>query len=183
MNRRSFREGRGPSLHARTTQYEVNLCFRPGDAEKHAPAAGDAIDASHIPVARLQFGRADSRCRNVPTTGPPMKSSTSRRWRSGASILPGCRSGTGCGAVAMTWSDIREEPLKKIDQTVELGHQHGMHQPAGSSSLRTSLPAPRPSGTERWPPVSIHGKAFAHRYKGDSQSPLKLDLINEPPMM
>ena len=61
------------------------------------------------------------------TKGPRTRSPTSRPWRSGASTSRGCRSRTGSGAARDDWSLIREEPLRHIDNAVELGKQYGIH--------------------------------------------------------
>jgi len=195
MNRRSF--VKDAALLCTLGRLSTKSIFASAQAmaEKHAPAAGDAIDASHIPRGRgfnLQ-GRFSMPQR--PYDGPAYEEfdfATMAEWGFDFTRLPlwywvwGSRD---------DWSDIREEPLKKIDQTVELGHQHGIpinlnfHRiPGYCINGRELEPADLFTGAkaerDRALAASVyHGKAFAHRRKGIPNRRLSFDLINEPPMM
>jgi endoglucanase len=93
------------------------------------------------------------------------------------------------------WSVIREEPLKKIDQAINLGNQYGVHInlnfhriPGYCINGRELEPADLFTGTsaERDKALAAatrHWKVFARRYKGISSHRLSFDLINEPPKM
>jgi len=164
-------------------------------AGKHAPAAGDDINASRIPRWRgfnLQ-GRFSMPQR--PYDGPAYEEfdfATMAEWGFDFARLPlaywvwGSRD---------DWSVIREEPLQKIDQAVESGHQHGIHInlnfhriPGYCINGRELEPADLFTGTkaerDRALAASVyHWKAFAHRYKGIPNRRLSFDLINEPPKM
>ncbi|HZT00238.1 MAG TPA: cellulase family glycosylhydrolase [Terriglobales bacterium] len=93
------------------------------------------------------------------------------------------------------WSVIREEPLKKIDQALDLGQQHGIHininfhripgycingRELEQADLFTGSKAQR----DRALAASVyHWKTFARRYQGIPNHRLSFDLINEPPKM
>lgn len=93
------------------------------------------------------------------------------------------------------WSVIREEPLKKIDQAIDLGRQYGVHInlnfhriPGYCINGRELEPADLFMGTaaERAKALAagvFHWKAFARRYKGIPNRRLSFDLFNEPPKM
>jgi endoglucanase len=93
------------------------------------------------------------------------------------------------------WSEIREEPLKKIDQAIDLGKQYRVHInlnfhriPGYCINERELEPADLFTGTkvERDKALAAsvyHWKAFARRYKGIPNQRLSFDLINEPPKM
>jgi endoglucanase len=93
------------------------------------------------------------------------------------------------------WSVIREEPLKKIDQAIDLGRQHGIHInlnfhriPGYCINGREQEPADLFSGTKAQRDKALgagvyHWEAFARRYKGIPNWRLSFDLINEPPKM
>jgi hypothetical protein len=122
----------------------------------------------------------------------PTKNSTSRRWWVGNLILRACRVVLGVGKPC-DWSVIREGPLQKIDQAIDLGRQHGIHITLNFhripgycingcelelADLFTGTKAQRDkaldAGVYQW-------KAFARRYKGIPNRHLSFDLINEPP--
>jgi hypothetical protein len=124
----------------------------------------------------------------------PTKNSTSRRWWVGNLILRACRVVLGVGKPC-DWSVIREGPLQKIDQAIDLGRQHGIHITLNFhripgycingcelelADLFTGTKAQRDkaldAGVYQW-------KAFARRYKGIPNRHLSFDLINEPPKM
>ena len=93
------------------------------------------------------------------------------------------------------WSIIREEPLKKIDQGIELGRQYNIHVnlnfhriPGYCINERELEPADLFSGTKAQRDRALdaamfHWRAFAKRYKGIPNRRLSFDLINEPPKM
>jgi endoglucanase len=93
------------------------------------------------------------------------------------------------------WSFINEEPLKQIDQAVELGRQYSIHInlnfhriPGYCINERELEPADLFSGTtsqrEKALAAAIfHWQVFTKRYKGIPNSRLSFDLINEPPKM
>ena len=93
------------------------------------------------------------------------------------------------------WSQIREEPLRHLDNAVELGKQYGVHVnlcfhriPGYCVSGREQEPADLFSGrrAERQRALEaavFHWKAFARRYKGIPNRHLSFDLLNEPPKM
>jgi endoglucanase len=93
------------------------------------------------------------------------------------------------------WSLIREEPLKKIDQAVELGKQYQIHVnlnfhriPGYCINQRELEPADLFSGTKAERDRALeaavfHWRTFAKRYKGIPSRQLSFDLINEPPKM
>ncbi len=93
------------------------------------------------------------------------------------------------------WSQIREEPLKEIDDAIDLGRRYGIHVnlnfhriPGYCINGRELEPADLFSGTaaERAKALAaavFHWQAFARRYKGIPNRRLSFDLINEPPKM
>jgi endoglucanase len=93
------------------------------------------------------------------------------------------------------WSLIREEPLKEIDEAIDLGGRYGIHVnvnfhriPGYCINQRELEPADLFSGTaaERAKALTaavFHWQAFARRYKGIPNRRLSFDLINEPPKM
>jgi len=93
------------------------------------------------------------------------------------------------------WSVMREEPLKEIDQAVDLGRQYGIHInlnfhrcPGYCINGRELEPADLFTGTavqreKALAATVFHWKAFARRYKGIPNRRLSFDLINEPPKM
>lgn len=93
------------------------------------------------------------------------------------------------------WTKIREQPLREIDQAVDLGRQYGIHInlnfhriPGYCINRRELEPADLFSGraAERdraLKAAAYHWKEFARRYKGIPSTRLSFDLINEPPKM
>ena len=93
------------------------------------------------------------------------------------------------------WSLIREEPIRHIDNAVELGKQYGIHVninfhriPGYCVNGRELEPADLFSGrrAERQRALDAavhHWKFFAKRYRGVPNSRLSFDLVNEPPKM
>jgi endoglucanase len=93
------------------------------------------------------------------------------------------------------WSFINEEPLKQIDQAVEMGRRYGIHVninfhriPGYCINERELEPADLFSGTKLQRDKALaaavfHWQTFARRYKGIPNSQLSFDLINEPPKM
>jgi endoglucanase len=93
------------------------------------------------------------------------------------------------------WSLVREEPLKKIDQAVDLGKQYGVHInlnfhriPGYCINNRELEPADLFTGTKTQRDRALaasahHWRTFARRYKGIPNQHLSFDLINEPPKM
>lgn len=93
------------------------------------------------------------------------------------------------------WSVIREEPLKQIDEAIDLGNQYGIHInlnfhriPGYCINGRELEPADLFTGTaaERDKALAAaahHWKFFARRYKSIPNHRLSFDLMNEPPKM
>lgn len=93
------------------------------------------------------------------------------------------------------WSEIREEPLKKIDQAVDLGKQYRIHInlnfhriPGYCINGRELEPADLFTGTKAQRDKALaagvyYWSTFARRYKGIPNERLSFDLINEPPKM
>jgi endoglucanase len=93
------------------------------------------------------------------------------------------------------WSVIREAPLKKIDEAVEMGHHYGIHINLnfhripgycinGRELEQADLFMGAKADRDRALAAGVyHWKAFAKRYKGIPSRQLSFDLINEPPKM
>ncbi|HVO09290.1 MAG TPA: cellulase family glycosylhydrolase [Vicinamibacteria bacterium] len=93
------------------------------------------------------------------------------------------------------WSLFREEPLRHVDNALELGRQYGVHVnlcfhrlPGYCISGRELEPADLFSGrrAERQRALAaavFHWQAFARRYRGIPNRRLSFDLLNEPPRM
>jgi endoglucanase len=93
------------------------------------------------------------------------------------------------------WSLIREEPLRHVDNAVELGRQYGVHVnisfhriPGYCINGRELEPFDLFSGrkAERQRALDAavrHWQFFAKRYKGVPNRRLSFDLLNEPPKM
>jgi len=93
------------------------------------------------------------------------------------------------------WFVVREEPLKEIDRSIDLGTQYRIHInlnfhriPGYCINERQLEPADLFTGTklERDKALAaavFHWKTFARRYKGIPNRRLSFDLINEPPKM
>jgi endoglucanase len=91
------------------------------------------------------------------------------------------------------WTVIREEPLKKLDQAIDLGRQYGVHIninfhriPGYCINGREMEPADlfsdrREARDRALDAAVLHWKAFAERYKDVPKEQLSFDLINEPP--
>ncbi len=165
------------------------------EADRRASSAEHDVTAATIPRWRgfnLQgnFGTLDTR-----NTGPAYDEfdfSTMAEWGFDFARLPlsywiwGSRD---------DWRLIREEPLKKIDQAIQLGRQHKIHInlnfhriPGYCINERELEPADLFSGTrvqrDRALDAAVfHWKMFARRYSGISSRQLSFDLINEPPKM
>ena len=91
------------------------------------------------------------------------------------------------------WTVIREEPLKKLDQAIDLGRQYGVHIninfhriPGYCINGREMEPADlfsdrREARDRALDAAVLHWKTFAERYKDVPGERLSFDLINEPP--
>ena len=164
-------------------------------AETTATAAGNDINASHIPRWRgfnLQGRFAAPTEPSVGRAYDEFDFATMAEWGFDFARLPlwywiwGSRD---------DWSVIREEPLKDIDRAVDLGRQYNIHInlnfhriPGYCINERELEPADLFSGrkAERDRALAAgvhHWKAFARRYKGIPNRHLSFDLINEPPKM
>jgi len=194
MNRRSF--VKNVAILYTAGPLGTNAVFaldETGAAKKAAP--GDDINASRIPRWRgfnLQ-GRFSMPQR--PYDGPAYEEAdfaTMADWGFDFARLPLWYWAWGSRD---DWSVIREEPLKKIDQAVDLGRQHGIHInlnfhriPGYCINGRELEPADLFTGTKAERDKALaasvyHWKAFARRYKGIPNRRLSFDLINEPPKM
>jgi len=159
------------------------------------PASSDDLDARHIP--RWRGFNLQGRFSNPqePYDGPAYQEfdfATMQEWGFNFARMPlsywiwGSRE---------DWTQIREEPLKKLDQGLELGWRHGMHInlnfhriPGYCINERELEPADLFTGTKSERDRALaaavyHWRAFARRYKGVPNRRLSFDLINEPPKM
>jgi len=91
------------------------------------------------------------------------------------------------------WMTINDEPLKYIDQAIELGRQYGIH----INLCFHRIPGYCVNGADQEPMLLFHGptenrrralsaavhhwRHFAKRYKGIPNDRLSFDLLNEPP--
>src|SRR6185312_15640376 len=83
-------------------------------------------------------------------------------------------------------ANIREEPLKQIDQVIEFGRQYGVHTNLNLHRAPGYCVNPPREPMDLWTnPEALDACAFhwahlAQRYKGISNSHVSFDLLNEP---
>lgn len=84
------------------------------------------------------------------------------------------------------WLKIREEPLKEIDEAVELGRRHGVHVNLNLHRAPGYCVNPPKEPLELWTndealdACAFHWAHLARRYKGISNRQVSFDLLNEP---
>ncbi|MGC2196468.1 MAG: cellulase family glycosylhydrolase [Terriglobales bacterium] len=195
MNRRSFVKNMALLCSAGRLATGNILASAQAAATNSPPAAETDITASHIPRWRGFNLQGRFSMPERPYDGPAYKEfdfATMTEWGFDFARLPlsywvwGSRE---------DWSVIREEPLKKIDQAVDLGKQYGVHinlnfhrVPGYCINGRELEPADLFTGTKAerdkaQAAAVYHWKAFALRSKGIPNRRLSFDLINEPPKM
>jgi endoglucanase len=85
------------------------------------------------------------------------------------------------------WFQIREAPLKDIDQAVEFGRQHGVHVNLNLHRAPGYCVNPPKEPLDLWTDdnaldaCAFHWATLAKRYKGIPSSRVSFDLLNEPP--
>jgi endoglucanase len=85
------------------------------------------------------------------------------------------------------WFQIREQPLKDIDQAVEFGRQHGVHVNLNLHRAPGYCVNPPKEPLDLWSDdnaldaCAFHWSTLAKRYKGIPSSRVSFDLLNEPP--
>ncbi|CAN5428009.1 cellulase family glycosylhydrolase [soil metagenome] len=85
------------------------------------------------------------------------------------------------------WRELREKPLKEIDEAVEFGRQYGLHvslnfHRAPGYSVDRSLDEPFNlwRDEEAQQAFDYHWSHFAERYKGRPNKEVSFNLVNEP---
>ena len=87
------------------------------------------------------------------------------------------------------WLKFREEPLKEIDQGLELGRKHkihvcmNFHRAPGYCVGDPKEPLDLWKDEEAQKVCAIHWGRFAKRYQGVPNTELSFDLVNEPAML
>ncbi|PYX40589.1 MAG: glycoside hydrolase [Acidobacteria bacterium] len=193
MNRRSFLRSL-PLLYSASQFAGRTLAFAQSPSQQTS-AADSGPTAARIPRWRGFNLQGKFSMPQEPYDGPAYQKfdfATMREWGFDFARLPLSYWAWGSRD---DWSVIREEPLKKIDQAIDLGKQHEIHInlnfhriPGYCINQRELEPADLFTGTkaerDKAMAASVyHWKAFARRYKGIPNRQLSFDLINEPPKM
>ncbi len=92
-----------------------------------------------------------------------------------------------CWSDPNNWRELREKPLKEIDQAVEFGKQYGVHvslnfhrAPGYSVDRSAEEPFNLWVDEEAQEAFDYHWAHFAERYKGIPNKQVSFNLVNEP---
>ena len=92
-----------------------------------------------------------------------------------------------CWSDPDNWKELREKPLKEIDQAVEFGKQYGIHvslnfhrAPGYSVDRSAEEPFNLWTDEEAQEAFDYHWGHFAERYKGLPNRQVSFNLVNEP---
>jgi endoglucanase len=92
-----------------------------------------------------------------------------------------------CWSDPIKWKELREKPLKEIDQAVEFGKQYGIHvslnfhrAPGYSVDRSAEEPFNLWTDEEAQEAFDYHWSHFAERYKGIPNKQVSFNLVNEP---
>lgn len=92
-----------------------------------------------------------------------------------------------CWSDPNNWKELREKPLKEIDQAVEFGKQYGIHvslnfhrAPGYSVDRSAEEPFNLWTDEEAQEAFDYHWGHFADRYKGIPNKQVSFNLVNEP---
>lgn len=92
-----------------------------------------------------------------------------------------------CWSDPNNWKELREKPLKEIDQAVEFGKQYGIHvslnfhrAPGYSVDRSAEEPFNLWTDEEAQEAFDYHWGHFAERYKGIPNKRVSFNLVNEP---
>lgn len=92
-----------------------------------------------------------------------------------------------CWSDPHNWKELREKPLKEIDQAVEYGKQYGVHvsinfhrAPGYSVDRSADEPFVLWRDEEAQEAFDYHWSHFAQRYKGMPNRNVSFNLVNEP---
>ncbi|MBR9998111.1 MAG: cellulase family glycosylhydrolase [Cyclobacteriaceae bacterium] len=92
-----------------------------------------------------------------------------------------------CWSDPNNWKELRDKPLKEIDEAVEFGKQHGVHvslnfhrAPGYSVDRSAQEPFNLWLDEEAQEAFDYHWTHFAERYKGIPNTRLSFNLVNEP---
>ena len=92
-----------------------------------------------------------------------------------------------CWSDPNNWKELREKPLKEIDQAVEFGKQYGIHislnfhrAPGYSVDRSAEEPFNLWTDEEAQEAFDYHWGHFAERYKGIPNKQVSFNLVNEP---
>ena len=95
-----------------------------------------------------------------------------------------------CWSDPNNWKELREKPLKEIDQAVEFGKQYGVHvslnfhrAPGYSVDRSAEEPFNLWLDEEAQEAFDYHWSHFAERYKGIPNKEVSFNLVNEPATM
>lgn len=95
-----------------------------------------------------------------------------------------------CWSDPNNWKELREKPLKEIDQAVEFGKQYGVHvslnfhrAPGYSVDRSAEEPFNLWLDEEAQEAFDYHWSHFAERYKGIPNKDVSFNLVNEPATM
>ncbi len=92
-----------------------------------------------------------------------------------------------CWTDPSAWLKLKEEPLKDIDQAVEMGAKHKIHVNLNFHRAPGYCVNPPKEPMDLWKDdealeaCALHWAAFAKRYKGIPSERVSFDLLNEPP--
>ena len=92
-----------------------------------------------------------------------------------------------CWSDPNNWKELREKPLKEIDEAVEFGKQYGVHvslnfhrAPGYSVDRSAEEPFNLWTDEEAQKAFDYHWGHFAERYKGIPNKQVSFNLVNEP---
>jgi endoglucanase len=92
-----------------------------------------------------------------------------------------------CWSNPDNWKELREKPLKEIDEAVEFGKQYGIHvslnfhrAPGYSVDRSAEEPFNLWIDEEAQEAFDYHWRHFADRYKGIPNKQISFNLVNEP---
>ena len=92
-----------------------------------------------------------------------------------------------CWSDPDNWKELREKPLKEIDEAVEFGKQYGIHvslnfhrAPGYSVDRSAEEPFNLWTDEEAQEAFDYHWGHFAQRYKGIPNKQISFNLVNEP---
>jgi len=95
-----------------------------------------------------------------------------------------------CWSDPNNWKELREKPLKEIDQAVEFGKQYGIHvslnfhrAPGYTVDRSVEEPFNLWLDEEAQEAFDYHWSHFAERYKGIPNKEVSFNLVNEPATM